>query len=220
MKAVTSFVVLVTLVLVIGAIVSSGAGGAGQTGRTAQTYHDTWPTTVDTIRTDGHSMPLPVPLDRDTAHAMTGAGMAMIEMSEGMDATASLLVASGDPALIDLGEHWIQDARALSARGEWMIITATSDAMVHDPKNADALNLANLRANGVVMVAEGETMAQHGRAMVAQIHQLDMDGALNAVTREALVAQAEQLVADGEAMGRDGEQMVLVADRLERSLAS
>lgn len=220
MKAVTSFVVLVTLVLVIGAIVSSGAGGAGHAESTVQAYHDTWPTTVDTIRTDERLMPLPVPQDRDAAKEMTGAGMAMIQVSESMDATASLLVASGAPTLIELGEHWIQDARALSARGEWMIITATSDAMVHDPKIADALNLANFRANGVVMVAEGETMAQHGRAMVAQIHQLDTDGSLNVVTREALVAQADQLIAHGEAMGRDGEQMVLVADRLERSLAS
>lgn len=114
--------------------------------------------------------------DRDTANSMTNAGIAMIQAAQSMEAAAAAMVASGNPALVDLGGHWYQDTRSLRDQGAWMIVTATSDSMIHDPNKARELDVANLQANGLTMEVEGRAMADHGRAMFAQIDQLRADG--------------------------------------------
>lgn len=153
-------------------------------------------------------------------NSMTAAGVAMIQGSLSMDAAATVMISTGSQPLVDLGQHWALDARALADRGAWMITSATSDSMVHDPGKARALDLVNLKANGAVMETEGNAMAQHGREMVAQVDRLRTDGTVDAATLDDLTARGQELVTTSETMNRDGKRMQDDADRLQRSLAN
>jgi hypothetical protein len=215
-----------TVLAVIGlsfVVLSSTAGGSGRT--TAQTaptptwYHEGQPSPDATPVDDSlHLMPLPAPEDRATANSMTDAGIAMIRAAQSMGAAADVMAASSDQTLVVLAGHWYQDARALREQGAWMIVTATSDSMVHDPDKARELDLVNLQANGVVMETEGQAMADHGRAMNAQVEQLRQDGSLPAAMADDLTARGQDLITTGEQMARDGKKMQVDTETLLHSL--
>lgn len=180
-------------------------------------YHEGAPSPVASPD-QGRNLPLPPAEDLDTLNSMTAAGIAMIQAAQSMEAAAAVMVASGVQSLVDLGGHWYQDARALRDQGVWMSMTATSDSMVHDPKKARELNLSNLNANGAVMQAEGEAMAQHAREMLAQVDQLRSSGALPATVADDLATRGNGMISIGDQMAQDGEQMQDDAERLGRSL--
>ena len=162
--------------------------------------------------------PLPAAEDLETANSMAAGGAAMIEAAAGMSQAAQTMVASGDPALDDRAGHWEQDARALREQGAWMVLAATADSMVHDPRSARELNLQNLRGNGMSMAAEGQAMIEHGKEMAAEVDQLRQAGALSEATADKLTASASTLMDAGEALVRDGEQMREYAERLLQSI--
>ncbi len=205
------------------AVIAYATGGAGtSTARTAPTptwYHEGQPSPAATPADDSlHHLPLPAPEDRDTANSMTDAGIAMIRAAQSMEAVADVMAASGDQALVDLAGHWYQDARALREQGAWMIVTATSDSMVHDPNKAHELNLVNLQANGVVMENEGQAMVDHGRAMIGQVASLRQGGSLPSAMADNLTARGQDLITTGEQMARDGKKLREVAETLLHSL--
>lgn len=182
-------------------------------------YHEGQPSpAVTPALGEGHTMPLPAPDDASTANSMTNAGIAMIQAAQSMDTAAGIMINSGVQALGDLGQHWHQDARTLRERGLWMIASATSDSMVHDADKAHQLNLTNLQANGGVMVAEGQAMAEHAREMLAEVEQLRADGSLPAATADDLKARGENLIAAAETMENDGKRMQDRAESLLRSI--
>jgi hypothetical protein len=203
-------------------LVSTGGGSdrtAAQTAPTPTWYHEGQPTPAASPADDSlHHMPLPAPADRATANSMTEAGIALTRAAQSMEAAADLMAASGDQALVDLAGHWYQDARALREQGAWMIVTATSDSMVHDPDKARELDLVNLRANGIAMEDAGQAMADHGRAMNAQVAQLRQAGSLPAAMADDLTARGQDLITAGEQMARDGKKMQAEAESLLRSL--
>lgn len=163
-------------------------------------------------------MPLPPAQDEATANTMTNAGITMVRMAQRMDEVAVILIATGDPTLVELGEHWVLDARAIRDRGLWMITSATSDSMVHDSDNVHRLNISNLRGNGVAMELEGAAMIEHGQAMIDQVQQMKSDGSLDATVADDLVARGQEMITAGETMVSDGKQMQEDADALEQSL--
>jgi hypothetical protein len=190
-----------------------------QTAPTPTWYHEGQPTPAGTPADDSlHHMPLPAPEDRDTANSMTNAGLAMIRAAQSMEAAADVMAASGDQTLVDLAGHWYQDARALREQGAWLIVTATSDSMVHDPDKARELDLVNLRANGITMEDVGQAMADHGRAMNAQVAQLRQAGSLPAAMADDLTARGQDLITAGEQMARDGKKMEEYAKSMLQSL--
>lgn len=192
---------------------------AAQTDATSTPFHEGFPSPEATpVDHQGHTMPLPAPEDRETANSMTNAGIAMIQAGQSMDDAAAVMIASANPTLVEVGGHWYQDGRALRNQGAWMIVTATSDSMVHDPSKAHELDLTNLQANGMVMEAEGQAMAEHGRAMIDQVDQLRTDGSLPAAMAADLTARGQDLIATGDQMARDGKRMQEGAERLLRSL--
>jgi hypothetical protein len=210
-------VLLVGIVLAAAAL-SGGRGGAEEADASAASYHEQRSPTPGVADSGGHAMPLPAVRDREAENAMTAADIAMVTAAASMETVAETMIGTGDPALTELGRHWLEDARALATRGAWMITSATSDSMVHDPANARALNLANLRANGVTMEMEGAAMAEHGRAMVAQVEQLRAGGRFDATVLENLTARGQDLITAGQAMETDGKRMQDEADALARSL--
>lgn len=219
MKSIISLTFLLSLAVVAATFIETDANGAGRSTRAAAPYHAEWPSTETAAAASSHSMPLPGPQDRPSADVMTRAGIAMIDASAEIDAAAAVLLATGEPSLVQLGEHWSQDARSLTVRGRWMIVTATSDAMVHEPEQAGELNLANLEANGAVMVAHGASLARHGQELIGRVDRLRESDELDPATLDALTASGEELIAIGERLERDGERMVDEAERLRRSLA-
>ena len=64
----------------------------------------------------------------------------------------------------------------------------------------------------MAMTAEGRAMAEHGRAMTAQVEQLREAGALPPDLADQLVAAGAELIATGEALERDGQHMEETAD--------
>lgn len=162
--------------------------------------------------------PLPGAQDLTSANTMTAGGVAMIQASQLMACAAQAMIASGDPKLVDRGQQWQQDARALADDGAWMVVSASADSMIHDPAKAKELDLLNLRGNGISMSAEGEAMAQHGEEMLTEVAQLRESGALPAATADDLAASAKALIASGQALQRDGQRMQDTAESLLRSL--
>lgn len=206
-------------VIVVAYAVSGDGESAAQTAATTTPFHEGQPSPVATPALgEGHTQPLPAPEDIDTANSMSNAGISMIQAAQSMETAAGVMTASGIQSLVDLGQHWQQDARALRERGLWMITSATSDSMVHDVNKAMELDLTNLKANGAVMQAEGEAMAQHVREMLAQVDQLRADGALSAAVADDLTARGNDMIAAGDRMASDGKRMQEDADRLLRSL--
>lgn len=162
--------------------------------------------------------PLPEPTDRPTADMMAQGGAAMIAAAEAMDDAAEVMARSDDPSLIEKSGHWREDALALRERGAWMVMTATSAGMVHDPDRAREIDVWNLKANGVTMVAEGEAMAAHGREMLSEAMRLRDTGALPPELADDLITAARAIVDSGESLRRDGERMERYADGLIQSL--
>jgi hypothetical protein len=162
--------------------------------------------------------PLPAPQDLASADTMAAGGETMIQAAEGMSQAAVTMMAAGVPELVDLGQHWAQDAQALRERAAWMVLSASADTMVHDPDNAHELNLQNLLGNGTSMAAEGQSMVGHGQEMAAQVDQLRRDGVLTDAMADELAADAKALVDAGEALVRDGEQMQEYAEKLLQSI--
>lgn len=162
--------------------------------------------------------PLPAAEDVATANSMAAGGTAMIQAATGMSRAAQTMIASGDPALNELANHWEQDARALREQGAWMVLAATADSMVHDPDKARELNLQNLRGNGMSMAAEGQAMVEHGNEMAAEVDQLRQGGVLNETMADELTADAKALVAAGEMLVRDGDRMREYAEKLLQSI--
>ena len=216
MKAITSLLVAVLLVASIAAGFALADDDSDRDAdATSAPYHLTG---VEPAPAGPANQPLPAPQDPASADRMAAAGAAMVAAAQGMESAAAALVASGDPALAELGQHWQADARVLRARGAWMVTSSTSDSMVHDPDRVHELNLENLRANGTVMAEEGRALADHGREMAAQVEQFRQDGAISAAVADDLAARAAALVAAGEALERDGEQMQEYAESLLKSL--
>lgn len=211
----------VILLVLIGVVVVSLDGASEQTPRpaaTPATYHEIYESQV--ASPGSARMPLPRPEDMESASVMTSAGITMIQVSQRMAANATTMAASTDPALVELGAHWARDAAALRERGLWMIASATSATMVHDPDKARQLDLLNLQGNGLAMAAEGQAMAAHGQEMVAQIEQLRNKGNLPPETAGELIAAGNALVAAGERLAQDGERMQQYAERLSESLGA
>ena len=219
MKATTSFLFAALLIASIGAGLILADRGSDDTGRdtdaTSAPYHLTG---VEPAAAGPANLPLPPPQDPESADRMADAGAAMIASAHGTETTAAALIASGDPALVELGQHWLADARMLRARGAWMVTSSTSDSMIHDPDRVHELNLENLRANGMVMAEEGRSLAGHGREMAAQVEQLRQGGTISAAVADDLTTRAAALVAAGEALQRDGERMQEDAENLLKSL--
>jgi hypothetical protein len=162
--------------------------------------------------------PLPSAADLTSANAMTAGGATMIQAAAAMEQAAQTMIAAADPAVVDLGEHWLQDAQTLRDHGAWMMLSETAGSMVHDPDKAHELDLYSLRGNGMSMAAEGQAMADHGREMLAEVAQLRQDGMIAADVADELTTAAQQLVTAGEALARDGERMQDYADKMLQSL--
>jgi hypothetical protein len=219
MKATTSFFVAILLVAGLGAGLRlasrNDAASERQAGVPAVPYHLT---VGEPAAAGPANRPLPPPQDADSAARMAEAAAAMVSAAEGLEETAPALIATGDPALVALGELWLADARVLRARAAWLVSTATSDAMVHDPARAHELNLDNLRANGKAMAAEGRSLSELGRELAARVEELSRHGTIAGAVAGDLTARAAALLAAGERLERDGERMQDYAKDLLRSL--
>ncbi len=104
---------------------------------------------------------------RVNGNPMVAGGRAIIAMADAMDNVATALLTSsslaGDSQRAELGRHWKADASMMRTRGNWMILAATADSMIHDPDAARQVNLQNLRGNGLVMEHEGNALIAHGQ---------------------------------------------------------
>lgn len=182
-------------------------------------YHEGQPSPVASPDTMTPTVfPLPAPQDLATADMMTAGGAAMIQAAEGMAAAAQTMLGSDVPEMVDLGQHWTQDARALRERGAWMVLSSTAESMVHDPDKAHELDLQSLRGNGLSMAAEGQAMSAHGKEMAAEAEQLRQGGVLSDDLSGQLVAEAQALIDAGDALARDGERMRDYAETLLQSI--
>ncbi len=203
--------------VVVGGAERSGPAALAQASPTP--YHEGQPAPVAPQSTMLPTVvPLPEPSDRPTADMMATGGAAMVGAAGALEAAAAAMAESGNPTLVELDRHWREDSRALRERGAWMVITATSSGMVHDPDRAHEIDVWNLKAGGVTMAAEGEAMAAHGREMQAQAVQLREQGALATNLAADLVGAGQSLIDQGEALAQDGERMERYADGLIRSL--
>jgi len=204
--------------LVIGAFALGNSRSDDASPTTSALYHTQFDEDLASPPATGHSLPVPGAQDSASAGAMSVSGNAMIEAANGMDAVAPTMIASGDPALVELGQHWERDAQALRERGAWMVVSATSDSMVHDPERAQQVNLYNLQGNGMVMAEEGRAMVEHGQDMISRVTQMKEDGTLSADVADGLIAEGQKLVAAGEALEEDGTTMQRTAENLLRSI--
>lgn len=178
-------------------------------------YHEGVPSAAATPHAKApQRYPLPSPEDRASADAMAAGATAMIEMAQVMDEAAALLLNANDPQLQELGQHWVLDAQALRQQAAWMVLSATTADMIHDPATAHELNAWNLKGNGLAMTGEGQAMVEHGQAMATQVAQLSETGALTPETADQLVAASEELITTGETLGRDGQRMQETADQM------
>lgn len=201
----------------------TSASGRGEPAARAQTsptpYHEGQPSPAASPSTMLPTvLPLPEPSDRPTADMMAKAGAAMAAAAAAMDGAAAVMVDSDDRELVELAGHWRQDAQALRERADWMVTTATSSGMVHDPDQAREVDVWNLKAGGVAMAAEGEAMVAHGQEMQTRTAQLREQGGLAPDLADDLTAAGQALVETGEALAQDGERMERYADGLIRSL--
>lgn len=204
-------VALVLLTLRSGERADIRAGAAA----TPTPYHEGVPGAVGAPHAMEPSLyPLPGPEDRASADAMAAGANAMIHMAQAMDEAATRLLEANDPALVELGQHWVLDAQALRRQAAWMVLSATAADMIHDPATAHELNARNLKGNGMAMRAEGRVMAEHGRSMTTQVEQLRQAGELPAELADQLVAAGAELVTTGEGLERDGQRMEEDADQM------
>lgn len=186
-----------------------------ETAATPTPYHEGVPSADATPHAMTPSLyPLPSAEDRASADAMAAGATAMIQMANTMDEAAALMLASNDSQLGELGQHWVLDAQALRQQAAWMVLSATAADMIHDPAKAHEINIWNLKGNGLAMAAEGQTMAEHGQAMTAQVEQLQEAGSLSPELAGQLLAASQQMVTSGEALQRDGQRMQDAADAM------
>jgi hypothetical protein len=184
----------------------------------AVAYHEAYGDEQGAPPTGQAYLPLPMAQDARSSGVMAASGTSMIEVADGMEAVVPTLLASSDSEVAALGQHWDQDAVALRERGAWMISSATSDAMVHDPDRAREINLQNLLGNGMVMSSEGQAMTAHGEEMLAEVELLRDEGVLSDDIAPTLTIQAQALVDAGQELERDGEDMQQTAEDLLRSI--
>lgn len=133
---------------------------------------------------------------------MQQAGVAMRSHAQGMLDEGQH---TGDQDLVVHGERWLRAGQDLALRGQWMAanplappflisspsdlsqgdwgeLVRTSQAMLHDPKQARAIDLDALRWNGLAMRDEGRRMAEEGCLLLQETEVM--------VTRHALTEQA------------------------------
>lgn len=159
---------------------------------------------------------------RVNGNPMAAGGRAIIAMADAMDTVATVPLTSSSPAgdsqRAELGQHWKRDASVMRSRGNWMILAATADSMIHDPDAARQVNLQNLRGNGLVMEHEGNALIAHGHAMIDEVNRAQAEGWLSPDLARQALDRAWEIVALGERLKRDGQDMQAEADRLLRSL--
>lgn len=217
-----STVILLALVwlfgsLVVGILIADGTDSDDAPATTTAFYHETSGVRTPAAPVEG-VLPIPMAQDSLSAGTMSASGTAMIQVADGMEGVTPTLLSSNDPAVASLGEHWVQDAAALRERGVWMISSASSDAMVHNPDRAHEINLQNLLGNGMVMVSEGQAMRAHGEEMIADVEGLRDEGILPGDVADELIAEAQALADAGDRLERDGEEMQQTAEDLLRSI--
>ena len=150
---------------------------------------------------------------------------------------------TGDQDLIARGEHWLKDGQDLAQRAQWLSmdptapanlvtspaelsrqagwgsLTASAQAMLHDPSKArGALDLDALRWNGLAMQAEGRNMADHGRVMAEETDVMAARHTVDASTITALGHAAQTMQTVGGHLSANGQEMLDYAERLQRSL--
>jgi hypothetical protein len=181
-------------------------------------YHEAFGDERGAPPTGQAHIPLPMAQDPLSGGTMTSAGTSMIEVADSMEAVVPTLLASSDAEVSALGQHWDQDAAALRERGAWMISSATSDAMVHDPDRARQINLQHLLGNGMAMVSEGAAMRAHGEEMITEVDRLRELGVLPDDIADDLIGKAQTLIDAGQRIEEDGEEMQQTAEDLLRSI--
>lgn len=177
----------------------------------------------------------------ESAQAMQQAGATMAAHGQAMLDEGRR---TNDQDLLAHGEHWQRDGQALVQGGQWMAmnptapgslvvppselakqgslgsLTQTAQAMLHDPSQARAVDLAALRWTGQAMRAEGQTMAEHGRVMAEEA---DLMVARHELAGQAAtdLRQAAQTMSDvGATLSQNGRRMIDYADQLQRSLGA
>lgn len=178
--------------------------------------------------------------------SMDAAAQAMRQAGEPMKAHGQAMLDEGkkaaDQDLIAHGEHWLRDADALIQGGEWMSDNPTApqslhssrsdlqaqgswselnrrtQAMLHDPSRAGALDLEALSADGEAMQAEGRNMAEHGRVMAEEAEVMVARHALQGQAASDLRATAQTMREVGGHLSANGQEMVDYAGRLKRSM--
>lgn len=204
--------------VVVGSLVADQTPLDEPSPATVGAYHEAFGDQSAAPPTGQAHLPLPMAQDAQSGGTMAASGTSMIEVADGMEAVVPTLLASSDPEVAALGQHWNQDAAALREQGAWMITSATSDAMVHDPDRAREINLQNLLGNGMVMSSEGQAMTTHGEEMIAEVERLRGEGVVSDDVADELVARAQALVDSGQAIEQDGEEMQQTAKDLLRSI--
>lgn len=201
--------------ILLAAMSTANAGVRAEAAATPTPYHQGVPDAEATPHAMEPSLfPLPGAADRASADAMAAGGAAMIDMAQVMDKAATLLLDSGEPELVELGQHWVLDAQALRRQAAWMVLSATAADMVHDPATAHEINAQNLKGNGLAMSAAGRAMAEHGQEMTLQVEHLRETGAVSPELADQLLAAAQEMTAAGDALQRDGQRMQDFADDL------
>ena len=101
---------------------------------------------------------------------------------------------TGDNDLMQHGQHWLDDGKALVQNGDWMSANPTSpqslhaspgelqsqgswselnrraQAMIHDPSQVrGSVDVEALRSDGEAMLSEGRNMYEHKRVMAEEV---------------------------------------------------
>lgn len=175
----------------------------------------------------------------ESARTMAGAGAVMQAHGQAMLAESER---SGSQDLVAAGEHWRRDGQALvqgsrwlamdptapaslatsaaelARQGSWGELVRTTQAMQHDPSQARTTDLEALRWAGLAMRAEGRTMVEHGRVMLAEVDRMTARHGGNDPVMAELRQAAQALGEVGGALEQNGQQMIDYAGRLRRGL--
>lgn len=180
--------------------------------------------------------------------SMAEAGRAMEVAGRTMELHGAAMIEQGRAAgaldRVARGEHWKLDGQRALQGGRWMAmdplapgnlnsslselgtagswgsLTATAQAMQHDPTRSRTLDLGALRRNGLAMRSEGAAMAEHGRVMREEIEVMMRlgDHGLDAATGDDLHAAAFTVERAGRGLEQNGQAMIDHADRIRRGL--
>jgi hypothetical protein len=183
----------------------------------------------------------PIVSMEESARAMELAGQTMERHGTAMIERGRAI---GAADLVGHGEHWKLDGQRATQGGRWMAmnplapgslvssptelatagswgsLTATAQAMLHDPSGARAVDLEALRWNGLAMRSEGAAMADHGRVMAEEVDVMMRlsDHGLDAATADELRGAATSIERAGRGLEQNGQTMIDHADRVRRSL--